>query len=383
MHANKTILLAGVTTSNNALYHRFPILLPDIAAFIGLSGGDSVAFVRDIEMARAEKSGLAGRICSASEYPPEGGLDGDRDTAMAQAVAEFLRRETDGTIHTDRTLPFIFAHHIREAGLELCYDPELGVLNRRTKSEREFEALRHAQTVTQQAMIMACETIGRATSDAEGILHHDGEVLTSERVRRMITRFLIDEGFSNPNDSIVVTLPHVVDCHHFGTGPLKTGLPVIVDIFPRDDTSRYCGDCTRTVVHGEPSDELVAMHKAVVAAKQAGVDALKPGETGHAVHQHVLDVIKNHGYAYRPGSCDLEDPAPAMRHGTGHGIGLDVHEPILLSEGGGEILLHEVFTVEPGLYSSRYGGVRVEDMVIVIEDGGEVIAGFHEGLEWG
>ena len=72
----------------------------------------------------------------------------------------------------------------------------------------------------------------------------------------------------------------------------------------------------------------------------------------------------------------------SMRHGTGHGIGLDVHEPILLSDGGGEILNNEVFTVEPGLYSAKFGGVRVEDMVAVTAAGPINFNLLPDHLDW-
>ena len=71
-----------------------------------------------------------------------------------------------------------------------------------------------------------------------------------------------------------------------------------------------------------------------------------------------------------------------MRHGSGHGIGLEVHEPILLDHGGGEILENEVFTVEPGLYSAMLGGVRVEDMVAATRVGHEILSPLHEELDW-
>jgi len=180
----------------------------------------------------------------------------------------------------------------------------------------------------------------------------------------------------------VVTIPHVAECHHFGEGPLKADLPVIVDIFPMDNATRYHGDMTRTVVCGQASDELVKMHATVREAKAAGCAALRAGTTGEAVHRATATVIVANGYAMVSGDALHEVEVPAMRHGTGHGIGLEVHEPILLSEGGGEILPGEVFTVEPGLYSATLGGVRIEDMVAVTESGHEILAPLHEGLDW-
>lgn len=368
---------------NMTLFHRIRFSVGDSVAWIGnLEGGESMLLVRDIEMERAREHARADRVGCAADFVPEGGLSGDRDTALAQAAAECLRRAKVTSVVVDRTLPFLFAWHLQQAGIGVEFDADLGVLDRRVKGADEIAALTKAQEMTMQAMQMACSWIATAAADQGGNLVQDGAILTSERVRKKITQFLIERGFSNPHDSIVATVPHVADCHHFGTGPLRTGIPVIVDIFPRDESTGYNGDCTRTVVHGEISDEVRRMHAAVVQAKHAGCDALKAGTTGSAVHRATVEVIESHGFAFKRGSSKGDAAAPAMRHGTGHGIGLDVHEPILLDEGGGEILSGEVFTVEPGLYSASLGGVRVEDMVWVKGSASSVLGCLHEGLNW-
>ena len=217
---------------------------------------------------------------------------------------------------------------------------------------------------------------------ADGELREGDTVLTSEWMRQRITSFLIGKNFSNHHDSIVVTVPHVADCHHHGTGPLQAGLPVIVDIFPRDNETGYWGDCTRTAVNGEPSPELVRMHAAVVKAKDEAIAALQVGTTGDTVHQVTVASIIGSGYVMGLPPENADDGFISMRHGTGHGIGLDVHEPILLSDGGGEILANEVFTVEPGLYSARFGGVRVEDMVVVTTAGPKNLNRLPDHLDW-
>jgi Xaa-Pro aminopeptidase len=333
-------------------------------------------------MDRARKNGRADRVCCAADFEPKGGLSGDRDTALAQAAAECLRRAGETSVTVDRTLPYLYAHFILRAGIEIAYSEHLGVEERRIKKPEEIEHLRHAQRITGEAISFACRTIAKATPDGDGILYYEGGVLSSERVRSMITAFLIDRDFSNTHDSIVVTAPHVADCHHFGAGPLKANLPVIVDIFPMDNTTRYHGDMTRTVVCGKPSEELRKMHAAVCEAKAAGCAALRPGSTGEAVHQATTAVIEGHGFSIVRGDARHDQNVPTMRHGTGHGIGLEVHEPILLDDGGGRVLQGEVFTVEPGLYSATLGGVRVEDMVAVTAFGHEVLSPVHEGLDW-
>jgi Xaa-Pro aminopeptidase len=136
-------------------------------------------------------------------------------------------------------------------------------------------------------------------------------------------------------------------------------------------------------VHGDIPDEIVRMHQAVVAAKAAAIGAIRAGATGQAVHAATTGVITAHGFAIATPGADRDDNSvAAMTHGTGHGIGLDVHEPPLLDPKGGELLVGDVVTVEPGLYKLGLGGVRVEDMVVVTADGSENLNTLPEGLDW-
>lgn len=382
MSSKHTTVLAGIAAANATLFHRLRFTVGDAAVIIDFADGTSLLIIRDIEMDRARQAGSADRVCCAADFAPEGGLSGDRDTALAQAAAECLRRAGETSITVDRSLPYLYAHFILQAGIAIEYSEDFGVKQRRIKSTTEIEHLRHAQKVTGDAMTYACRTIANATPDKDGILYHDGTILTSERVRTMITAFLLERNFSNSHGSIVATAPHVADCHHYGTGPLRANLPIVVDIFPMDNATRYNGDMTRTVVCGEPSDEVKKIHAAVCEARTAGCTALKPGTTGEAVHRATIGVLENHGFTIVRGTAQHDSAVPTMPHGTGHGIGLEVHEPILLDHGGGEIFENEVFTVEPGLYSSVLGGVRVEEMVLVTATGHEVLSAVPDGLNW-
>ena len=382
MTSKRTTVLAGHSTTNATLFHRCRFLVGDSSVAIDFADGTSTYLVRDIEIDRARKAVQADQINCAADFIPKGGLSGDRDTALAQATAECLRQAGESIITVDRSLPYLYAHFIQEAGISIHYSADFGVLNRRIKDAQEIEHLRVAQKITGEAVTHACRTIAHATPDKKGILHHDGAALTSERLRAMITAFLLERNFSNSHDSIVATAPHVADCHHYGTGPLKTELPTIVDIFPMDNVTRYNGDMTRTVVNGTPSDEALRMHTAVCEAKAAGCISLKPGTTGEEVHLATTAVLKEHGFALARGDSEHDTKHPFMSHGTGHGIGLEVHEPILLDHGGSEIFENELFTVEPGLYSSTLGGCRVEDMVLVNSSGHEILSPLYEGLDW-
>ncbi len=175
---------------------------------------------------------------------------------------------------------------------------------------------------------------------------------------------------------------HGGDCHDLGEGELRTGEPVIVDIFPRNRQTLYNGDCTRTVVHGEIPAEVARMHEAVCRAKRAAIAAVRAGATGEAVHLAAIDAVRQAGFAVGLPEAGSPPSFCSMPHGTGHGVGLEVHEPPLLDMKGPELLPGDAVTIEPGLYRRDLGGVRVEDLVIVTPDGCENLNRLPEGLDW-
>ena len=376
-------LTAGIPAKNAILYHAIRFNVGDPAALIEIEGATPrrSLILREIETERASKHARADAVFGYSDFTPEGGLSGDRETGTAQAVVECLRRNGVTKVVTDRSLPFIFAHHILQAGLTLEYDADKGVLDRRAKDEQEIAWLAEAQATTEQVMLRALHMIARAPADTNGVLQHDGEPLTGNRVRAMMDIWLLELGYSSP-DAIVACGPEGGDCHNRGSGPISTGRPVIVDVFPQNKTTLYNGDCTRVVVHGDVPDEIARMHAAVVEAKAAAIAATIAGVTGEAVHAETSRVLSAHGYHMVPPPEGVAETYTCMPHGTGHGIGLEVHEPPLLDRGGPALLLGDALTIEPGLYSKAIGGVRVEDMVIVTADGCRNLNTLPEGLDW-
>jgi Xaa-Pro aminopeptidase len=379
-------MMAGVPQLNATLYWRIRFLVGDPVALVELPTDhgqrQSLLILRDIEMDRARRSARVDRVACPADFAPPSGLAGDRETATAQAAAEFLRRSKVTRVVADRSLPLIFADIVRQAGIAVECDSEMGVRERRAKDEQEIAWLRESQRITEGAVEMACRMIGAATARRDGVLVAGGKPLTSERLRAAIDHWLLDYGYSNP-PSIVAGGPSGADCHNIGIGELKTGQAIIIDIFPRNRLTHYYGDCTRTVVHGDVADAITRMHAAVCEAKSAAISAVRPGATGQSVHLSATDVITRRGYQLGLPQDGSPNSYCAMTHGTGHGVGLDVHEPPLLDVNGPELLLGDVLTIEPGLYRRDLGGVRVEDMVVVTADGCVNLNTLPEGLQWG
>lgn len=386
MKTTEAALIAGIPAENNTLYHQIRFKVGDPTALILLpeAGGKThrQLIIRDIEMGRAKKHARVDAVNCPADFAPATGLSGDRETATAQSIAEFLKRRGVSRIRADRTLGLSYTDELRRAGLDVVYDPELGVAERRAKDEQEVALLRQAQRDTESVIRMVCEMIARATPDRAGVLHHDHAPLSSERLFGIIDIELLKLGYDNPHRSIIAGGKEGGDCHNRGSGPLYTDQPVIVDIFPKNKTTGYHGDCTRTVVNGAIPPVVAKMHAAVVAAKAAATKAVRAGVTGHAVNQETLRVLGEHGYKYALPPADAPADFISIPHGTGHGLGLDVHEPPLLADKGPELIVGDCVTVEPGLYGPHIGGIRIEDVVIVTRDGCINLGQLHEGLSW-
>jgi len=379
---NVAVVMAGCPDTHLSLYRRIQFTVHDPVALIELDAGSrKVLILRDIEMERARQFARVTDVHCPPDFAPPEGLSGDRATATAQATAECLRRNDVKVVRGDRLLPLVYVDAIRRAGIEVEYDSDLGVTDRRQKTEEEVEHLREAQRVTEEAVAMVCQTIARSEANADGELVSHGQILSSEFLRSEVEKFLLEKGYGG-SPAIIAGGPGAADCHWLGYGPIKTSEPVIVDIFPKNQSTHYCGDCTRTVVHGDVPDEVVRMHAAVADAKAEAIAATKAGATGESVHQATEETLTSHGYQVGLPKEGDSDSYCAMTCGTGHGIGLEVHEPPLLDYKGPELLVGDALTVEPGLYCRAIGAIRLEDMVIVRESGSENLNTLPKGLDW-
>jgi len=246
---------------------------------------------------------------------------------------------------------------------------------RAVKTEEEVEHVRRAQRANEAAMARAEELI-RGADVVDGVLHHDGEPLTSEFVRQEIEITLLRNDCSL-DETIVACGNDAADPHNRGSGPLEADEFVIVDIFPRDKASKYHSDMTRTFLNGTPSETQQEWYDVTQEALEAALDAVGPGVPSEAVNQAVVDVYQKHGHP-----TIFTDPETEIGfiHSTGHGVGLDVHEKPGVSRGGDELRAGHVVTIEPGLYDPDVGGVRIEDIVVVTEDGYENLADYPISL---
>jgi Xaa-Pro aminopeptidase len=265
--------------------------------------------------------------------------------------------------------PVELADRLRAEGVELRPDRDAFNQRRRVKTNAELDGIRRAQRGAEAGMDAARELFRRAEHRG-GSLVVDGEPLTCERVKLAIQQAFTERDLV-ADEFIVSHGPQTAIGHEMGHGEIKAGEPIVIDLFPRDRQSSCYADMTRTYVIGEAPDELAEYQRLVHEALQRSLEEIRPGAKGRDVYALVCELFHEHGYPtglHKEQGEVLED---GFFHGLGHGVGLEVHEAPTLSRYPGELVAGDVVTVEPGLYRKGFGGCRLEDLVLVTEDGAE------------
>ncbi len=265
------------------------------------------------------------------------------------------------------------AFDLVKAGIEilpgsLCIVPE-----RLIKTDAEVEFVREGNACSAAGIKAAESVLHEATIGKGGLLKWKGKSLTSEVLRAEIVKACIDAG-GMANGTIVAGGDQAVDCHERGHGPLYANQFIIVDVFPRINSTLYCGDMTRTFLKGKATSEQKKQYAAVKAAHKRGLDAVRGGRHGSEIHAEVVQSFEQNGYkSGRDGTGYF-----GFYHGTGHGLGLEIHEPVRMRGWGSHpIKSGMIMTVEPGLYYLGKGGVRIEDVVLVTDTGCKMISKYH------
>jgi Xaa-Pro aminopeptidase len=338
--------------------------------FVTLYDGEvRLLFTRSLEYGRAKKEARAATIErgtnfdyaeKAQEYGPQ--------EARIRVIAAFLESHGVGSVAAPPRFPLQTADGLREQGIEVQPDESGAVTEvRATKTDEEIEYIREAQRANEAAMARAEELISSADANADGELVVDGEVLTSERVTEEIEVTLLRHGCAL-DETIVACGEDAADPHDRGSGPLLADEPIIIDIFPRNKTSRYHADMTRTFCHGEPSERVQEWFDLTDRAREAAIEAVEPGVEADAAHAAACEVYEAVGLPTLRNDPTTET---GFIHSTGHGLGLAVHELPSVAESGETLQPGHVITIEPGLYDPAVGGVRIEDLLVVTEDGYE------------
>lgn len=337
--------------------------------FVSLYTPDGIRLlVNSLEYGRARKASRADSVRRLSEFDHSANVtDHGAVKGKGRTLAAFLAEFDAESVAVPPRFPLATADGLRERSIDVDVDErEIVTAIRAVKTDAEIDHVRTAQRANETAM-RAAEELLRTATVRNGTLHCDGEPLTSERVKTEIEVTLLRHG-CGLDETIVACGGDTADPHNRGSGPLQPNEPIIVDIFPRDKSTKYHADMTRTFCKGDPAEALRERFEITDRARRAALDAVEPGATGADVHDTACDVFEEAGYATLRSDPQAET---GFIHSTGHGVGLDVHELPSVGPGGDELEPGNVVTIEPGLYDPSVGGVRIEDLVVVTEDGHE------------
>ena len=378
------LLLYGDTERSAALRHEVPIAIIDPLLW-ALIDGRTIVLTTDLERARIAARLPEAEILDFFDYGykelRQGGMPSSE--ATREVVARVIRAIGLTEAVVPGEFPLGIADRLRADGVRLVVDNDTITARRRSKHGEELEGVRAAQRAAEAGMAAAEAMLAQAEPGADGRLHLDGEQLHAENVRAVLRAACAALGAPCPPDVMVASVWDGYG-HEPGSGPLPVGLPIEIDLFPRHERTACWADMTRTFVVGEPIPEhaeLIAEQEELVrAALEEACGAVRPGVTGRELFDATCDRFEAAGYRTQrtgPG----ENPEDGFQFSLGHGVGLEVHEEPVLGLGGESPLVPgDVLAIEPGLWDRRIGGVRFEDLVLVTDDGSELLTHYRYGL---
>ena len=318
-----------------------------------------------LEVGRARHEAPQTRV----RTPADLGVPAERRRSLSAWAEALLKATGFRKIRVPAFFPALVLQRLREAGVivEIVEGPVYPA--RVVKDEGEITLMRGVQRAAVAAVRAAIEEIRLARPDRRGYLIRHGRRLTSEQVKTVIEIELMHHR-CQARDTIVAGGRQATDPHERGSGPLRAGQAIVLDIFPHHKGHGYWGDITRTVVRGPVSPALGQLYQTVLRAQQLALRLVKPGARADRIHQAVQTFFTGAGYV-----TGLRQGLPVgFFHGTGHGVGLEIHEAPSISTVPVRLRPGHVVTVEPGLYYPELGGVRIEDTVVVTHAGARVLA---------
>lgn len=372
--SEESIALYAASYDDANLAYATRFVAPDPFIFVQVGGRRTIA-VSDLEFGRARETAQVDDVLRVAELEEELRSSGVETPGPADVMARLLRRAGASRVTVPANFWLELADGLRERGIEVRAKPNPFFEARQVKTPGEVRDIEASLRITEEALAVAARVLRESRIDGDLILF-EGEPLTSERLRGCINASVASRN-AVAGHTIVAGGDHACDPHESGHGLLRPHQTIVVDIFPRSLSTLYWGDMTRTFVKGRASPEVRRLYATVERGQQLGFERIRAGADGKAIHRAICDFFEREGYRTGPQNGKIV----GFFHGTGHGLGLDIHEPPSLGKKGTALPEGTVVTVEPGLYYFGLGGVRIEDVVVVETGGCRLLSRFPRILE--
>ena len=362
------LIVASAESSADMLYATH-LNLPDDFIYIGC-GDTRVAIVSDLEYDRARANAMPGlTVRNQTEF------------GTGIKLVELLKKIQQEYHIKKFRLPYDFpaglAAQLHSAGVACCISEKNFFPQRSIKAEFEIDFIRQAMLVNELAMQKAFDAIADCTVNSDNALLLNGELFTSEKLRSIIDSTLAANDAVGSGTIAAAGVQGSMP-HNRGEGVIYANTPIVIDVFPRMNATGYYGDLTRTVVKGKAPEIVKKAFEAVKTVRDECKELVKANVAGKVAYDHALARLTELGFP----TGSNEKGFYGFFHGLGHGVGLEIHESPRLSRNVEHLLqAGEVVTVEPGVYYPEWGGIRLEDLVVVRENNCECITRIDTFLE--
>lgn len=361
--ANEAVLLIADSERDADMLYASGMFVPDPFTFLQVDGRTTI-MMSDLEIDRARAQSKVDEVVSLTDYSDRGKKRGNADPGLMDAVIELLREREVKRVCVPNSFPLGYADKLRDRGFAVTSKEDPFWVQRPVKTDDEVAAISDASRHTEDALRMAFGILAEATVK-DGLLHGPEGPLTSEYIRQRIHVYLLERDCIAQH-TIIAGGVQGCDPHNGGSGPLRVGEPIIFDLFPKSTKTGYYADITRTVAKGPVSDTFRRLYDTVLEGQEIALSRVRAGVDGREIHGEVERLFESRGYETGAKNGRMR----GFFHGTGHGFGLEIHEPPRISKVSQVLVAGHVVTVEPGLYYPDLGGgVRIEDNVVVTESG--------------
>src|SRR5947208_6990859 len=367
------LLIVAASETDPDMLYATKFLAPDPFIFLQKNGKRTLV-LSDLEIDRGRKQAKADEFVMFSQLEREVQGKSKKAPPYEKVLAHFLRKRGIRSAIVPSNFPLGYAQELTANKIRVRATNGLFWPEREAKSEKEIEMIGRTLRITETGLKRAIEVLKASKPGAGKRLRWSGKTLTSEMLRAEIDSTILRAG-GIPTGTIVAGGDQACDPHERGFGPLYANSLIILDVFPRDAKTGYFGDMTRSVLRGRASDAQRELWETVKAGQTLALKKIKAGGDGMAIQKAVQKLFAERGFPTEV----RKGRRVGFFHGTGHGLGLEIHEHPRLQKV--TLKARQVLTVEPGLYYPGLGGARQEDVVVVTKTGCKILSRFPKRLE--
>jgi len=372
--SRQALLMVSSSEGDSNMLYATGFFVPDPFIFFQHRGKKYVV-MSDLEIDRAKKQAHVDRVLSLSGYQGLLRKQG-KDKPTTVDVMELIFREKGiNSLLVPPNFPALLADGLRSRDF-IVRVKEPVFPEREKKRADEVKKIGDSLRVAEIGLEAGIKALKRAKIGRDRYLYLNGQRLTSETLKTIVNTTIMARGWV-PSHTIIASGDQCCDPHHEGQGPVKAHTSIIFDIFPRSQKTGYFGDLSRTVVRGQAPERLKEAFMTVMAGQEVAFRMIRDGAEGQKIHQKILALFEQKGFP----TGKIAGRMQGFFHGTGHGLGLDIHEPPRIAPNQATLRSGHVVTVEPGLYYLGMGGVRLEDVVLVTRNGNQNLTRYPKFLE--